>query len=436
MGSPLKAFVGLTRAYFVARAAEAVQARGVARGRTHGNPHRAHRLLVRAAAGAGDPGHGDGAVGRGRSRCASGQLARDGFAHGAVLRDSTGGHSQQPLLQSVGVGHDATDEVVAGAGHCSDALRDHAAGTALGERQGEAARAQRLAEHGGQVVGAVAVAPLADALTQDALALVEGERGLRGVQLAPAGQAQVFADARREERERQGEAAQRGAAGGVRLQDVGEPLLDGRLRDARGAQRTADDRLGRTEARDQAGQHLVLDERAHLAGDTGKQDGGAERLVLEHEPGRGAAPVPQQSRAPRNECLVPVDGRHRDASHLEATPHLLQPILVQLERGAVQRGHDRLREVVVGGAEAAGADHGAAARQGSAHRLADGSLVVGDRGAARDAQPGVGQAGPEPCAVGVDGGAEQELGADGDDLDHGGRAPAQRARSCLRHPRR
>src|SRR5690606_9977422 len=65
----------------------------------------------------------------------------------------------------------------------------------------------------------------------------------------------------------------------------------------------------------------------------------------------------------------------------------------------------------------AGDDHRAGAGQAFGDRIADVERVVGDDGAADHPDPGLGQGAPDLTAVGVYGEAEQQLGADDDELD-------------------
>jgi hypothetical protein len=93
-------------------------------------------------------------------------------------------------------------------------------------------------------------------------------------------------------------------------------------------------------------------------------------------------------------------------------PHLL----VELERRPDQLGHDLLADVVAGGAQSAGGDHGAGARQRALDRLADGVRAVAHAGPAHHLHADGRERPRDLRAVGVQREAEQELGADGDEF--------------------
>ena len=100
--------------------------------------------------------------------------------------------------------------------------------------------------------------------------------------------------------------------------------------------------------------------------------------------------------------------------------------LVELERHPVELGDGLLAHVVAGGAESAGGDHGPGPPQGVGDPVRDLLGAVGHRAPANDLHAYRGEGARDLGAVGVEGMAEQELVADGDELDP---VHAHRARS-------
>ena len=90
--------------------------------------------------------------------------------------------------------------------------------------------------------------------------------------------------------------------------------------------------------------------------------------------------------------------------------------LVQLERDAQHLGDGLPGDVVLGRPEPAAADHRVAAGQGLPDGRDDAAVVVADLDLEVGVDAGQGQLLADPGRVGVDDLAEEQLGADGDDL--------------------
>ena len=115
--------------------------------------------------------------------------------------------------------------------------------------------------------------------------------------------------------------------------------------------------------------------------------------------------------------LTPIAFRRLPFQPREASEERLPDAFVELQRGTEQFGHHLLRDVVTGGTQSAGREHGTGSAKRLCHGITDFVSAVGDRGPARDPHPMCGEAGRDLGAVGVDGHPEQQLGADGDELD-------------------
>ena len=120
--------------------------------------------------------------------------------------------------------------------------------------------------------------------------------------------------------------------------------------------------------------------------------------------------------AARDLGLAQVVARHGAAPSRE---HLLDPgghVLVEVERYAEHLGDGLAGDVVLGRPQPAAADDGVASGQGLADGGDDPGLVVADLDLEVGVDAGQGQLLADPGRVGVDHLAEQQLGADGQDL--------------------
>ena len=115
------------------------------------DPHRAHRLVLAAAAGAGDAGHRHGHAGAGIDQRAGDHLDHRLAADRPEGLQGLRAHAQHRLLGLVAVGGHAAVEPGRGAGDVGHGLGDPAAGAALGGDQAVALLVQALADRGGQL---------------------------------------------------------------------------------------------------------------------------------------------------------------------------------------------------------------------------------------------------------------------------------------------
>ncbi len=163
-------------------------------------------------------------------------------------------------------------------------------------------------------------------------------------------------------------------------------------------------------------------------GDAGEQDDGAEPGVFEQDAGRGAALVRQEPRARGHFGLHPVARGHRDASRTEPPFEHLDPRIVDNQLAAGEPCNGVPREIVLRRPEAARTDHGAR----TAQRVFDGRAnrihVVGHRHATSHRDAELREPPTEPSPVSLLRRAEQQLGANGDDLEAGDRQIADRTR--------
>src|SRR5690606_19539119 len=85
-------------------------------------PHRADRLLRRAAAGTGNAAHGHGEIRAAQVERAARHLGDYGLTHGPVGGERRRVHTQQRFLGAVGVADDAVAEADRAAGDVGDGL--------------------------------------------------------------------------------------------------------------------------------------------------------------------------------------------------------------------------------------------------------------------------------------------------------------------------
>ncbi len=130
-------------------------------------------------------------------------------------------------------------------------------------------------------------------------------------------------------------------------------------------------------------------------------------------------PVVEDARALGDVGLLEIGTRH-PALVPELTKALLQPFderLVAPHRAPEERGDGRFREIVRRRPEPARRDHRARAVERLPDGIGDVLPFVSAGAASRDGDAHLGEAAREVRAIGVDGEAEEDLGADRDELD-------------------
>jgi hypothetical protein len=200
-----------------------------------------------------------------------------------------------------------------------------------------------------------------------------------------------------------------------RLERLGET----RLARSPGAQDAAhDDRLVAVVRHPlpEVGQDGTLEHVGHLVGDAGH---GVDHLVADRadEARRGAARLGDDRRPRRYVGLARVVGRHLAPACLEEGGDGRHHLLVALEGHVHDLGDGVARDVVLGGPEAPADDHAVGARQRGAQRAHDPGVIVADGLVEVRVHARRGHLLAEPHRVGVGDLAEQQLRADGDDLD-------------------
>ena len=169
-------------------------------------------------------------------------------------------------------------------------------------------------------------------------------------------------------------------------------------------------------ARPQVGYHLAIHEQLHLGGDAG------DRIyqpssVVQPDTGRTSFGVGKERGAGGVLRLAEVVLRHHPPRGGKATPQLGGVILGEPHLAACG-GADRLPgEVVLGGADPSGDDHGVRPFQRLADGRGDPVDVVAHRYLNVGVESGVGQRPADEGGIAVDDLAKQQLGPDGDDLD-------------------
>ena len=139
-------------------------------------------------------------------------------------------------------------------------------------------------------------------------------------------------------------------------------------------------------------------------------------VLLDPPAGGGAARVGDGHGGGDEPGLLDVALGEADAARCEEGPQGALHVGVD-ERLLAQGGGDRLaREVVLGGAEAAGHDDDVGAAEGDLDGVDEALEVVADGGVEVEVEADGGQAGGDVLGVGVEDLAQEDLGADGDDL--------------------
>jgi hypothetical protein len=272
-------------------------------------------------------------------------------------------------------------------------------------------------DEGGEIVTVFAVddvsgadAELANRVGQAPLGLSRWKR--------PGGDSEIHALEPREVGERQGL---------DRRLDLSQPLRQRALRDPGGAHGArADDAAAGPGG--ESGRHLVCHQISELERHARQHDD-EPGISLQPEPGRTPPTVGNHDGAAGHLGLCPVALRRNPSQPPVAGDERVPQRLVEVERPVIERGDDALRDVVAGGAEAAGGDDGPGPLECRADRIADLIGPVGDRGAPHHPDADGGELPADLRAVGVHGEPEQQLGADGDDLEiHRGEMLSEPAR--------
>jgi len=141
--------------------------------------------------------------------------------------------------------------------------------------------------------------------------------------------------------------------------------------------------------------------------------------IVDHQPdpGRSAAVVGQRRRALGQVGLHEVARRHLPAEGRVTVTQSLHQSRLTAQRDAGESGHRITGQVVVRRPETSRDDDGVRDRQRVAQRCRDDVDLVPDDDAAAHVDAGIGQPPAEPGGVAVDDVAEQQLGADGQQVD-------------------
>jgi hypothetical protein len=210
--------------------------------------------------------------------------------------------------------------------------------------------------------------------------------------------------------------------------EFGDALGDRRLGDAGRADQPADGDLQPTTALQQ-GDHVRVGHRVHLARHA--RQAHHQRVVdREREAGRGAGRR-DHAGTHRKISLHQVALGHVPATGLEVAADAVGEVVVAGELDAGELGDGVAGAVILRGPEAAGGDDDVVLVGRATQRGADlGESVAHDRVPPHvDAE--LDEPGRQPCRIGVDGVAEEQLGADGHDLGARGAVSAGHAPSAL-----
>jgi hypothetical protein len=178
------------------------------------------------------------------------------------------------------------------------------------------------------------------------------------------------------------------------------------------------------EADGEARHQLVGKHPAHLARNPGKHRAPPPAVVLEPYARRGPVAIRENGGASRDHDLAAVREWNVAApALLPQRPQCLPTVLVRHELAPEQLGDGRARAIVAGGPEAAGRDDGT----GTVERFSNGSgnvrCIVADGRAADDRDANRRELACEVRRIGVDGVAEEQFVANGDQFHiHGTKA--------------
>ena len=305
--------------------------------------------------GAGHAGDAQADVGAGHLAGGAGHVRRHLGAHHPVGLDEAPLHAQGDLHRGV-VGHVAGAEVGRGAGHVGDGVGQQAAGAGLHGGQAQSSLLEQAPHH--QLQGLVVGAP--DVFAQDGPhpLLHGGDEGAGRFLVGRLGpDAHVHAVGT-------GVDADGGVPGAGQLP---QHLVQVTFADADGLEGAGDQhRPPRPLA--QARGHLLVPHALHLRRGAGHGDDDAP-LLLDPPAGGGAAGVGDGAGGGDEPGLLQVALREGDAAGGEEGPQLLLQCRVHA-RLLPQDGSDGLpRQIVVGGAQAAGGDDQVGAPVGAADDL-------------------------------------------------------------------
>ena len=331
--------------------------------------------------------------------------------------DGALGHAEQVELHPAGVRDDRADEAVARAGYTGEPGADQPAGHRFGEPDREPSVPQQL-EHDRLhrvVVDAEHDRPEDSSRsrrsTGRATAVAASDDGALAVRrtLIPshplARKARVGVPS-----------ASSRSMSGI------EPLVEPALALAPHPQHPAGDHRRLAGPPAQVGQHGALEHLLHLVGHAGH---GVDDPIAHRadQPGRGAARLGDHRRPVGHHRLAKVAFGHRSAPGCEHVSDRLGHRLVGAKLDPHHLGDRLTGDVVVGGAEPAAHDHRVGLFEGPPQRSHDAVEVVTDLPLGQRVDAVGGELLPDPRRVGVDDLAEQQLGADGDDVTSHGRSP-------------
>jgi len=215
----------------------------------------------------------------------------------------------------------------------------------------------------------------------------------------------------------------------VELADAAVQLLgEARFALAPGPQRPAADHGALAAATDEIGQDGPRHHLVHLVGHARHRvdDLAADRA---DETRRRAGHLGDRRGADRDVGLALVVLRHGPAARLEHGADALDDRRVAHQRDTHDVGQHFAGDVVLGGAEPAAADHRVGPFQRLDDRLAHAAEVVADLDLEMRVDAAQGELLADPCRIGVDDLAEQQLGADGNDVaTHEAPPPTRRSR--------
>jgi hypothetical protein len=163
------------------------------------------------------------------------------------------------------------------------------------------------------------------------------------------------------------------------------------------------------------GDHLLDEHGLHLRGDAG-QAGHTAPAIFQEQPGRRPVGIRQHVGSLGDHGLLPVVLGHGDLPVREAPFDVGQDGRIQAQPPVQDGRHDVAGQVVLGGPQAAGGDDDVGSAQGLAQRCLDAGGIVPHRRLEEQVNARLGQPLGDPAGVGIHDLAQEQLGADGQDL--------------------
>jgi len=331
--------------------------------------------------------------------------------------DHTAFDTEQLDLYRIIVRENATEEHIARARNGGDPRAQQAPCTAFGHSQPKISLATEIQHDSGEVDRAFSVGEPADHFSKLPYASLQALVRLR-LWNPSDGKPDVHAFNTGQKRRSQ---TVHGAA------QTAKKISQRRLGDSRCAERPRHDncrspfprRTAPIQSRRQPGNQLLRSHFPHLARHTRQHGYPTATRILEPDPGGAAVPVRDDVSPVRDHRLGKVGFGDRPPSP-HPGPSLMERLydrFVTTHLAPKERGNGRLRHVIAGGTESTRGYDPVAPLEGLANGRGNGFRRIADSRAANNLHANRGQLPGEVSRIRVDGKAEEQLVADGDDFD-------------------